>query len=430
MDLIAAGSRGATPVLGAALVLFAACGDDPITGPQSESASVALSAGGTFTCRLDASGAAQCWGTNWWGQLGEDSFERCDLNSPCKRTPVPVAAGLRFASISASTAASPWSGHICGVTTEHDIFCWGVDKTQLGTERSDTEFCVSINSLVGQPCSRQPLRVDVQRGFDAVATGNFHTCGLATDGRVLCWGSDDNGQLGSSETEICGEFDLPCSFQPVEVSGAVQFRAVSAGALHTCALASDDTAYCWGSNESRQLGHAAALGNNVPSPTTDRRRFVALSAGKAHTCGVTASGDAICWGSNATGQLGIGTAVARAGQTRVTSGVPFEDVSAGWDHTCGLTPDGVAYCWGSNLFGQVGSDTRENARCPTPGTCSLVPARVETDLRFVALSAGGVHTCGIATDGSTYCWGDNSLGQLGEERGLSSQEPVRVGSAP
>lgn len=409
-----------------ALLALTACGDRIVT--PSAPADVTLSAGGTVTCRLRETGAAECWGTNWWGQLGKDTQERCDLNSPCKRRPVRVADGLSFRTIAASTASSVWSGHICGITTQQALFCWGVDKTQLGTERTDTEHCVSINGLVGQPCSREPVRVVADRMFLQVATGDFHTCALADDGTARCWGSDDNGQLGSRETEICGEFDLPCSFDPVTVSAEAEFVDLAAGALHTCALATDGLTHCWGNNDAGQLGHEAPFGTHVPAQTAGGRGFVAITAGRGHTCGLTPDGGAYCWGQNPSGQLGNGSAVETASQGRVLAARQFAAVSAGWEHTCGLTVDGDAYCWGSNVFGQVGADTRDIRDCPVRGGCTLRPLPVETDLRFMVIAAGGVHTCAVGTDGFTYCWGDNSLGQLGHTVVSRSQTPVRVGS--
>jgi alpha-tubulin suppressor-like RCC1 family protein len=55
-----------------------------------------------------------------------------------------------------------------------------------------------------------------------------------------------------------------------------------------------------------------------------------------------------------------------------------------------------------------------------------VPALVSGGLTFVALSAGGTHSCGLTTGGLAYCWGENVRGQLGTGTTTNSSVPVRV----
>lgn len=401
----------------------AACGDGP-SAPQPVPMP-ALSVGGVFTCQLDAQGQATCWGANLWGQLGDDTGAECDRN-PCTPLPSPVAAGVQFRGLSASTASSIWSGHVCGITTGFTALCWGVDHTQLGQELQSPEYCVAVNGLVGQPCSRIPLEVPVPGRPVGIASGDFHTCALTSDGAVWCWGSDSNGQLGSQDDELCGLYDLPCSFAPVRVSSDLPFVQVVAGAIHTCALAVNGTAQCWGNNDRGQLAHEEVDGRNVPSQAAGGMGFLSLTAGRRHTCGLTRDGAVWCWGDNSGGQLGNGTTVPTALERRVPIAAKFVQVSAGWWHTCALAESGVAYCWGSNAFGQLGAAPPDPEACTEAQPCSTKPVAVAAPARFVSVGAGGAHTCAIGRDGATYCWGDNSLGQLGTGDGQGSGQPVRV----
>ncbi|MGH7674098.1 MAG: RCC1 domain-containing protein, partial [Gemmatimonadales bacterium] len=94
-------------------------------------------------------------------------------------------------------------------------------------------------------------------------------------------------------------------------------------------------------------------------------------------------------------------------------------VTAGGYHTCGLGPGGTAHCWGENSIGQVGDGT-------TTGRTSPVP--VSTTATFATMAAED-HTCAVTTNGAPYCWGLNQSGQLGDEtfKDRWSPEPVSGG---
>ncbi len=98
---------------------------------------------------------------------------------------------------------------------------------------------------------------------------------------------------------------------------------------------------------------------------------------------------------------------------------PFAAVSAGGLHTCGLTAAGVAYCWGYNGFGQLGDGTTTDRSTPV---LVAAPASVS----FTAVSAGLRHTCGLTAAGVAYCWGYNGFGQLGDGTTTDRSTPVRV----
>jgi len=83
--------------------------------------------------------------------------------------------------------------------------------------------------------------------------------------------------------------------------------AVAVGGLHTCALGSDGTAVCWGSNADGQLGDGTTEQHLTPVPVSGVTDAVAIAAGRFHTCALRSSGTVECWGSNADGQVGDGT---------------------------------------------------------------------------------------------------------------------------
>jgi alpha-tubulin suppressor-like RCC1 family protein len=175
-----------------------------------------------------------------------------------------------------------------------------------------------------------------------------------------------DGQLGDG-TFVSSLTPVPL---PAGVLAATTFDSTSlvAGVAHTCALTTAGAAYCWGSNAFGQLGAGAGAGpgarSAAPLPVLGGP-FVRLYAGLYHTCGLTAAGAAFCWGRNNSGQLGNGTFGISTTPLAVTGGLTFSNLAMGELHSCGITGPGpgvtgttgvagTIYCWGDNEYGQLG----------------------------------------------------------------------------
>jgi alpha-tubulin suppressor-like RCC1 family protein len=92
-------------------------------------------------------------------------------------------------------------------------------------------------------------------------------------------------------------------------------------------------------------------------------------------------------------------------------------VAAGATHSCGIATDGAAYCWGNNFDGQLGNGFVGSGWQPRP---------VAGGLRFTRIHAKREFTCAIATDDRLYCWGGNDTGQLGDGGTANRVAPMRV----
>ncbi|MBB6072448.1 hypothetical protein HKM21_23000 [Longimicrobium terrae] len=202
------------------------------------------------------------------------------------------------------------------------------------------------------------------------------------------------------------------------------FLSVSAGLGFTCGTTLDGAAYCWGENGSGQLGTGDFDARAVPARVAGVPAALAASTGAAHACALTAAGEVYCWGDNSAGQLGDGTTSGSASPVRVRrpAGVRFVSVTTGAVHGCGLATDRATYCWGDNSAGQLGDGTLNG---------SSVPVRVQAPagavFRSVRSGDGAAHTCAVGAAGAAWCWGDNSYGQLGTgAAGAPSTVPVRV----
>ncbi len=244
-----------------------------------------------------------------------------------------------------------------------------------------------------------------------IAAGTRHSCMLSADGTALCWGNNDNGQLGD------GTFEPRVA--PTPVTGAFAFTQVASGQSHTCAISRDGDALCWGANASGQLGDGTSAPRSAPVPVSGRTNFRAVRAGRNHTCGLTTGGSVRCWGSNTRGQLGDGSRAARATPVAAILPSPAGALSAGSSHSCALLRSGEAWCWGQNDAGQLGDGTT---------TDHATPVAVNTTARFVSIAAGRAHTCGVTTGGDLYCWGQNNYGQLGLPGVAAAPTPQRLES--
>ncbi|MFH1764492.1 MAG: hypothetical protein ABIF09_09900 [Gemmatimonadota bacterium] len=162
-----------------------------------------------------------------------------------------------------------------------------------------------------------------------------------------------------------------------------------------------------GPGESSDAGCQGAIEcKGIPFPVPGVPALSQISAGSWHTCGLAADGAAWCWGFNWMGETGS----TRLGPTerdpaQVPGGLAFAEISANHGYTCALTLDGALYCWGLNLSGLLGTGT-------TTGI-STTPQQVAGGYSFTLMSAGSTHMCGVTAAGAAYCWGDNTALQLG-----------------
>jgi alpha-tubulin suppressor-like RCC1 family protein len=230
----------------------------------------------------------------------------------------------------------------------------------------------------------------------------------------------------------CGEDPGPTEAVPSAAEAlaigtqALVFYQVSTGNMHTCGITTTGRAYCWGRNFQGQLGDGTDTARLFPTPVAGGLVFRNVSAAEDHTCGVTTDFLAYCWGEPISGKLGIGSPVRRivTTPTRVAGGLKFRVVAAGSAHSCGLTvPDERAYCWGDNSLGQLGDGTTTQRNTPVP---------VAGGRRFRQVTTGALHTCAVTWSHNGYCWGADFSGELGDgaTRQNRSRPSLVVGGHP
>ena len=250
--------------------------------------------------------------------------------------------------------------------------------------------------------------------FTSISVFDRHTCGLSPSGQAYCWGFNESGQLGNGLQGTDASASVP-----VQVLGDIAFRSISACdhsiPVGSVLLVRDSV------GEIKMAEHwvmAIWLRASLPTPqaVSGGLDFSSITTGGRFTCGITTTGQAYCWGVNYIGQLGNGNPpLSRGGPVAVTGGLSFISLDSGGTHSCGIANGGSTYCWGDNGSAALGNGTRIS---------SGAPALVSGGIVFNSVQAGAQYTCGVeAVHGSLYCWGDPFDGKLGYLGGSGPTSP-------
>lgn len=379
---------------------------------------VEVAGGFGHACGRGGDGSVWCWGENDYGQLGNGTTTGQPCGSVVCR-PQPAQVPGLGASVVEVTAGR---GHTCVRKGDGSIWCWGMDVGEL----SDAG-----QNCGGWSCEPSPAQITaIGTSAVQVTVGFGHTCVRKNDGTVWCWGGNQYGSLGDGTT-----IGKP---SPVQVTalGTTAVEVV-AGGNHTCARKSDGTVWCWGANGHGQLGDGTITSGapyGKPSPvqvTALGTSAIEVEPGYDFTCARKNDGTLWCWGNNETGQLGDGTTnAAKPSPAQVPLASSVAEVAAGGAHTCARTTNGAVWCWGFNDYGAVGDGTTSGQTCGSV-TCKPSPVEVAslgTSASYIA--AGWYQTCARKADGSMWCWGDNTYGQIGDGTTASPQPlPVQISGA-
>lgn len=227
---------------------------DPPSGPVKWAM---ISSAHLSTCGLTTEGVVYCWGPD-----GNARHGKGEIGGSFDRPTEPAATSERFVYIDGKEQ------HFCGLTASGDAYCWGLNRwgeLGIGTY-GDT---VATPSLVTGG-----------HKFATIQTGRRLTCGLTFDGDAYCWGSAENGRLGNGEnsTEIYPE--------PIPVSGGHKFRYLGTGITHACGVTMSGDVLCWGSNEQGQLGNGTVMvDHDVPTLVHNLTGIALFDSLPAASCG-------------------------------------------------------------------------------------------------------------------------------------------------
>jgi alpha-tubulin suppressor-like RCC1 family protein len=326
----------------------------------------------SYSIAIDSEGRLFSWGANYAGQLGSGKY--LDL-----KYPELIESSAVWQKVSAGSA------HILAINENGELFSWGNNSFgQLGRGYMADESYI-----------RTPTTVPGLSNIMKVSVGDRHSCALSQTGQVFCWGLNSSGELGNGTNQQ--------SINSVEVLNISTATDISSGNYHTCILLADKKVSCWGLNSSGQLGDGTFDDRNASVGVNGLSGIKQISAGGNHTCAITDDNEVYCWGDNSSGQLGDGTRESRNLPDKFVYPLDIKKVLTGVMSTCVVTTDNDSYCFGS--LGGVLVDT---------------PLLQVEDTKDIKL--GSNHICALRNNNVLSCWGNNNVGQLGDNTINSKQK--------
>jgi alpha-tubulin suppressor-like RCC1 family protein len=256
----------------------------------------AITAGLHFTCALDNTGKAWCWGYNGDGEAGTGDTTHNVV------VPAAVTGGNTYGKIASGGA------HTCALDNTNVAWCWGYNGNGELGEGVSVPKCDT--TPVAAACrSFVPIQVNTTVTFTAISSGNYHTCALSGAGASWCWGWNAEGEVGNGIAHYVTV--------PTATVGNLTFASINAGGMHTCGITPDGHAYCWGWNAYGGLGTGTQNDSRVPA-AIQQTGWAQIAGGGGHSCGTdAASHKAFCWGENANGEVGDGSNTFRLTPTLV-----------------------------------------------------------------------------------------------------------------
>ncbi|WP_412033198.1 thrombospondin type-1 domain-containing protein [Nitratireductor aquimarinus] len=446
--------------------------------------------GDGFTHRLvfDASMESYAWNAGPWDACDGDCGEGLQDREVVCRSSAGETVDDALCSGPAPTASRKCSLDPCPVLpagtlaagkdtncaiAHGKVYCWGRHTDPNEPPRSRPGFGTTLVMQTGGERQSQAIAKDLPVAASRVVTSGYHSCAIAVDSRVWCWGSNQFGQLGDGTTAD--------SVEPVMVHGLEGVIDIDVPntepAVYTCALKSDGSVWCWGQGALGN-GHSSSQ-SSVPLRVQNLQNATEISVGPNHSCARREDSTVWCWGSNTSWQVGAtanrndrfqigGTAtqIGGPGQSFDLSGV--KQVAVGPGTSCAVKEDKTVWCWGARLFPDnidclgcthdaepvrappiivepeisachFSFDGRRNtnyccAGCPNRShsrgcsQCAVIgdaakpppgshPTNDSNLTNITEIDIGRWHACALTDGGEVWCWGSNANGKLGVEPG-------------
>lgn len=297
-----------------------------------------------------------------------------------------------------------WKG-VDGRTYTPPTYVWGWGTNNVGQLGDNT------TSSRSSPVTA----VGSVTNWSKVAAGNEFSLGVTTTGLIYGWGKASYGVLANG-----GSIYVNVSSPKSIIGGITTWVDVAAGRRHVLGRTSAGVLYGWGFNGAGELGDGTTTEKSSPVTVVGGiTNWTQMSAGQYHNLAITATGLLYTWGKGSYGRLGDGTTLNKSSPVTVLGGITnWSWVSAGYAHSLAPTSTGILYGWGYNQSFRIGDGTNTVRSSPV-----TIIGGITT---WSKASAGYSSNLGLTTGGVLYAWGDNSVGQLGNNTTNFTSSPVTV----
>lgn len=311
----------------------------------------AIAAGSRRSLALRRDGHVLAWGCNPNGDLGDGSGAN-------QAFPVPVLADAQGTPLAGVVAIAAGFSHAVALRQDGTVVAWGERALrQLGNPAATGRLPASVVGPDGRPVGN----------VVALSAGANHALALRADGTVLSWGDNTAGQLGDGTLDR-REFAAPV--KDARGDDLAGIRALGVGLLASYVVQSDGGLLAWGQNADGQLGNGTQAGSPWPVAVVDTQgqpltRIRAVSAGSFHALALDA------WGYNGFLQLGTAEAVLlrlRAAPVQSAEGLGLQGIQAmgsgGLYTSFAIDASGHLLVWGINDGGRLGDGSHVDRRLP------------------------------------------------------------------
>ena len=235
--------------------------------------------------------------------------------------------------------------------------------------------------------------------FLEIGTGGSFFFAIKTNGVMYAKGQNGAGALGLGDETYRANFE--------QVPGSTSWAKVSGGSDFTWAIQRDGSLFCTGNNQYGQLAQNDLVKRSSFTQENSLSTWLDLDCGRRHAIALKSDGTLWGCGQNFYGELGINSsglgAVTKVMTQEISLSV-WRCISAGTGQSFAIKNDGTLWCCGFNTSGQLGLDDLTNRKVFT---------QVGTDTNWDSVSCGAAHTIARKTNGTIWATGYNNNGQLG-----------------
>jgi alpha-tubulin suppressor-like RCC1 family protein len=371
-----------------------------------------LACGNTFTCGLQSTGQAFCWGDdNSYGQLGTNA-------TTGTIPPVPISGNGSYIKLSAGSSTA------CGIQKDLTGWCWGLnDQGQAGAFNQTQPVGASLF---------RPTQIYGNQTWLELAVGSTFACGINTNRSLYCWGSSYTGALGLGQlnSTVLIPQQIQLRLNSSINQDVIKWNKVGCGYDFACAISTNGSLYCWGNNEFGQTGTGATTGDSLVRPTFvpipedqytggDSSIYawddLFIGSNSLFAFATQSDGTAYSWGDGREGTLAIDEITVSMEPQQMLTTESWNYIAGGTSQVLGIANNLQGFAWGAGFQGQLGTGGIINA---TAGPIKIY-AFDPQGASWSAMCANTEQSCGIYND-AAYCWGASASGLLGSSGGDTS----------